>query len=68
MITADNSSTTGGITVDTTGGNGLTTLVSTLPALPAVVAPLLAEAGGVEASNPTTGEMHLTQDELTSVV
>ncbi|MBR1036819.1 hypothetical protein JQ593_08100 [Bradyrhizobium viridifuturi] len=68
VITADNSSTTGGITVDTTGGNGLTTLVSTLPALPAVVAPLLAEAGGVEASNPTTGEMHLTQDELTSVV
>ncbi|MGY4155973.1 hypothetical protein ACVINW_001815 [Bradyrhizobium sp. USDA 4461] len=68
VITDDNSSTTGGITVDTTGGNGTTTLVSTVPALPAVVAPLLAEAGGVQASTPTTGEMHLTQAELNSVV
>ncbi|UGY06314.1 beta strand repeat-containing protein [Bradyrhizobium quebecense] len=68
VITDDNTSTTGGITVDTTGGNGTTTLVSTLPALPAVVAPLLAEAGGVQASTPSTGEMHLTQAELNSVV
>ncbi|MHC2467049.1 beta strand repeat-containing protein [Bradyrhizobium embrapense] len=68
VITDDNTSTTGGITVDTTGGNGTTTLVSTLPTLPAVVAPLLAEAGGVQASTPSTGEMHLTQAELSSVV
>ncbi|MGY3583916.1 hypothetical protein ACVIGB_007026 [Bradyrhizobium sp. USDA 4341] len=68
VITDDNTSTTGGITVDTTGGNGTTTLVSTLPTLPAVVAPLLAEAGGVQASTPSTGEMHLTQAELGSVV
>ena len=68
VITDDNTSTTGGITVDTTGGNGTTTLVSTLPTLPAVVAPLLAEAGGVQASTPNTGEMHLTQAELNSVV
>ncbi|MGY4424647.1 hypothetical protein ACVWY2_007096 [Bradyrhizobium sp. JR6.1] len=68
VITDDNTSTTGGITVDTTGGNGTTTLVGTLPALPAVVAPLLAEAGGVQASTPSTGEMHLTQAELNSAV
>jgi hypothetical protein len=30
--------------------------------------PLLAAPGGVEASSPTTGEMHLTQAELDSVV
>ncbi|MBR1205935.1 MULTISPECIES: cadherin repeat domain-containing protein [unclassified Bradyrhizobium] len=68
VITDDNTSTTGGITVDTTGGNGTTTLVSTLPTLPAVVAPLLAEAGGVQASTPNAGETHLTQAELSSVV
>ncbi|MCP1973789.1 cadherin domain-containing protein [Bradyrhizobium elkanii] len=68
VITDDNTSGTGAITVDTTGGVGTTTLVNTLPTLPAVVAPLLAEAGGVQASTPGTGEMHLTQAELNSVV
>jgi hypothetical protein len=68
VITDDNTSTTGGITVDTTGGNGTTTLVSTLPTLPAVVAPLLAGPGGVEAATPTPGEMHLTQAQLDAVV
>ncbi|WP_196238955.1 hypothetical protein, partial [Bradyrhizobium sp. BR2003] len=68
VITDDNASGTGAITVDTTGGVGTTTLVNTLPTLPAVVAPLLAEAGGVQASTPGTGEMHLTQAELNSVV
>ncbi|QOZ14196.1 hypothetical protein XI02_03235 [Bradyrhizobium sp. CCBAU 21365] len=68
VITDDNTSGTGAITVDTTGGVGTTTLVNTLPTLPAVVAPLLAEAGGVQVSTPGTGEMHLTQAELNSVV
>ncbi|MCC8968300.1 hypothetical protein H8A95_39910, partial [Bradyrhizobium sp. Pear76] len=68
VIADDNSSTTGTIGIDTTGGNGTTTLVSSVPTLPAVVAPLLAESGGVQASTPTTGEMHLTQSELNSVV
>ncbi|KJC39075.1 hypothetical protein UP09_24605 [Bradyrhizobium sp. LTSP885] len=65
VITDDNN---GSPNVDTTGGSGSTTLVTTLPALPAVVAPLLTAAGGVQASTPTTGEMHLTQNELDSVV
>ncbi|MDV6321575.1 hypothetical protein, partial [Chromohalobacter sp. HP20-39] len=68
MITDDDTSSTGGISVDTTGGIGTTTLVSTLPALPAAVAPLLAEAGGVQAATPSTGEVHLTQGELNAVV
>ena len=68
VITDDDTSSTGGISVDTTGGIGTTTLVSTLPALPAAVAPLLAEAGGVQAATPSTGEMHLTQGELNAVV
>ena len=38
------------------------------PILPAVVAPLLATSGGVQASSPTAGETHLTQAELDSVV
>jgi hypothetical protein len=54
--------------VDTTGGAGTITLVNTLPTLPAAVAPLLAAAGGVQATSPTTGEMHLTQSGLDSVV
>ncbi|MBR0757582.1 cadherin domain-containing protein [Bradyrhizobium jicamae] len=64
VITDDNTSNTGGITVDTSGGNGTTTLVNTLPTLPAPVAPLLTQAGGVQATTPTTGEMNLTQSEL----
>jgi hypothetical protein len=38
------------------------------PILPAVVAPLLAVSGGVQASSPTPGETHLTQTEIDSVV
>jgi hypothetical protein len=53
VIRDDNNSTTGIITVDTTGGTGATTLVSTLPTLPPVVAPLLAAPGGVQPSGPT---------------
>jgi hypothetical protein len=59
---------TGVNNIDTSGGNGTATLVSTLPALPAVVQPLLAAPGGVQASTPTAGEMHLTMAELNSVV
>jgi co-chaperonin GroES (HSP10) len=47
----------------TVGTSGTITLVNTNPPLP-----LLAAPGGVEASSPTTGEMHLTQAELDSVV
>ncbi|UGY18283.1 cadherin repeat domain-containing protein [Bradyrhizobium septentrionale] len=68
VITDDNTSGTGAITVDTSGGSGTTTLVGTLPTLPTPVAPLLATAGGVQATTPTTGEMHLTQSQLDSVV
>jgi hypothetical protein len=55
-------------TVDTSGGAGPITLVNTVPALPAVVAPMLAAPGGVQASSPTPGETHLTQAQLDSVV
>jgi VCBS repeat-containing protein len=65
VISDDNN---GSPSVDTTGGVGTTTLVNTLPALPAVVAPMLAAPGGVQASSPTPGETHLTQAELDSVV
>ena len=68
IIRDDNTSNTGTINVDTTGGNGAITLVNTLPALPAAVAPLLAGPGGVEASTPNPGEMHLTQAQLDTVV
>jgi VCBS repeat-containing protein len=47
----------------TVGTSGTINLVSTTPTLP-----LLAAPGGVQASSPTTGEMHLTQSELDSVV
>jgi hypothetical protein len=43
--------------------SGTINLVSSTPPLP-----LLAAPGGVEASSPTSGEMHLTQSELDSVV
>jgi VCBS repeat-containing protein len=65
VISEDNN---GAPSVDTTGGSGTTTLVNTLPGLPAVVAPLFAGSGGVQATSPTPGEMHLTQAELDSVV
>jgi hypothetical protein len=52
----------------TTSVSGTVTLVATTPPLPPVVAPMLAADGGVQASSPTTGEMHLTQAELDSVV
>jgi VCBS repeat-containing protein len=65
VITDDNN---GAPLVDTTGGSGTTALVTTVPTLPAVVAPLLAASGGVAASTPTPGEMHLSQAELDSVV
>ena len=65
VITADNN---GSPLVDTTGGNGSTTLVTTLPTLPPVVQPLLAAPGGVQASTPTPGVTDLTQAELDSVV
>jgi hypothetical protein len=54
--------------VDTSGGAGPIALVVTVPALPAVVAPMLAASGGVQASTPNAGEMHLTQAQLDSVV
>jgi VCBS repeat-containing protein len=43
--------------------SGTINLVNTSPTLP-----LLAAPGGVQASSPTSGEMHLTQSELDSVV
>jgi large repetitive protein len=43
--------------------SGTINLVSSTPPLP-----LLAAPGGVQASSPTSGEMHLTQSELDSVV
>jgi hypothetical protein len=58
----------GSPTVDTSGGAGAITPVNTVPALPPVVAPLLAASGGVQASTPNSGEMHLTQAELDTVV
>jgi hypothetical protein len=54
--------------VNTSGGAGAITPVNTVPALPPVVAPLLAASGGVQASTPNSGEMHLTQAELDTVV
>ncbi len=47
----------------TVATSGPINLVSSTPTLP-----LLAAPGGVQASSPTTGEMHLTQSELDSVV
>jgi len=47
----------------TVATSGTINLVSSTPTLP-----LLAAPGGVQASSPTLGEMHLTQSELDSVV
>jgi len=51
-----------------TAVSGSVNLVTTTPPLPPVVLPLLAASGGVQSSSPTSGEMHLTQAELDSVV
>ena len=42
--------------------------VTDTTAVPPAVAPLLAASGGVQASTPNAGEMHLTQGQLDSVV
>jgi hypothetical protein len=50
------------------GGFSNTSPAGSAVPLPTLPSPLLAAPGGVQASSPTPGEMHLTQAELDSVV